>query len=158
MSEFHGSPWRNGCNHHTANWLIDYSLLYVPRKNFSLIGRRQITGEGLQNLGLCSALRAFEQGGIFIVPHLLWHGDSVFHSHPNDHPIQSPLTTHKGILRIDSYPDPHRSRTADGKGSAKWSERDRCCMWGHRRLRTPYALIWAAVLQWKVFTFTPSWI
>jgi hypothetical protein len=30
-----------------------------------------VTGEGLQNLGLCSALRAFEQGGIFIVPHLL---------------------------------------------------------------------------------------
>jgi hypothetical protein len=30
-----------------------------------------ITGEGLQNLGLCSALRTFEQGGIFIVPHLL---------------------------------------------------------------------------------------
>jgi hypothetical protein len=27
--------------------------------------------EGLQNLGLCSALNAFEQGGIFIVPHLL---------------------------------------------------------------------------------------
>jgi hypothetical protein len=24
------------------------------------------------------ALRAFEQGGIFIVPHLLWHGTSVF--------------------------------------------------------------------------------
>jgi hypothetical protein len=31
-----------------------------------------ITGEGLKNLGkLCSALRAFEQGGIFIMPHLL---------------------------------------------------------------------------------------
>jgi hypothetical protein len=30
-----------------------------------------ITGEGQQNLGLHSALRAFEQGGIFIVPHLL---------------------------------------------------------------------------------------
>jgi hypothetical protein len=28
-------------------------------------------GEGLQNLGLCSALKAFEQGGIFIMPHLL---------------------------------------------------------------------------------------
>ena len=37
-----------------------------------------MTGEGLQNLGLCSALMAFEQGGIFIVPHLLWHGASVF--------------------------------------------------------------------------------
>jgi hypothetical protein len=30
-----------------------------------------IAGEELQNLGLCSTLRAFEQGGIFIVPHLL---------------------------------------------------------------------------------------
>jgi hypothetical protein len=30
-----------------------------------------LADEGLQNLGLCSALRAFEQGGIFIVPHLL---------------------------------------------------------------------------------------
>jgi hypothetical protein len=28
-------------------------------------------GEELQNLGLCSALRAFEQGGISILPHLL---------------------------------------------------------------------------------------
>jgi hypothetical protein len=28
-------------------------------------------GEGLLNLGLCSTLRAFEQGGIFIAPHLL---------------------------------------------------------------------------------------
>ena len=38
---------------------------------FHLYGDITITGEGLQNLGLCSALRAFEQGGIFIVPHLL---------------------------------------------------------------------------------------
>jgi hypothetical protein len=28
--------------------------------------------------GCKTALRAFEQGGIFIVPHLLWHGTSVF--------------------------------------------------------------------------------
>jgi hypothetical protein len=45
--------------------LIDYLQFYVPLKSISL------TGEGLQNLGLCSALGAFEQGGIFIVPHLL---------------------------------------------------------------------------------------
>jgi hypothetical protein len=38
---------------------------------YHLYGVVTITGEGLQNLGLCSALRAFEQGGIFIVPHLL---------------------------------------------------------------------------------------
>jgi hypothetical protein len=31
--------------------LIDYLLLYVPLKNFSLYGDVTITGEGLQNLG-----------------------------------------------------------------------------------------------------------
>jgi hypothetical protein len=30
-----------------------------------------IAGEGLQNLGLFSALRVFQQEGIFIVSHLL---------------------------------------------------------------------------------------
>jgi hypothetical protein len=49
-------------------------LFYVPLKFLSLIwimGDVTIAGEGLQNLGLCSALRAFEQRGIFIVPNLL---------------------------------------------------------------------------------------
>jgi hypothetical protein len=55
------------------NWLIDCLRLYVPLKKFSLIWRRH----ELQNLGLCSALRAFEQGGIFIAPRLLWHRASV---------------------------------------------------------------------------------
>jgi hypothetical protein len=36
---------------------------------FHLYGDVTIAGEELQNLGLCSALRAFELGGIFIVPH-----------------------------------------------------------------------------------------
>ena len=38
---------------------------------FHLYGDVIVVGEGLQNLGLCSVLRPFEQGGIFIVPHLL---------------------------------------------------------------------------------------
>jgi hypothetical protein len=37
-------------------------------------------------------LRAFEQGGIFIVPHLLWHGTSVF-------PVSSEGPPHL----VDSY-------------------------------------------------------
>jgi hypothetical protein len=47
---------------------------------FHLYGDVTITGDlGLQNLGLCLALEAFEQGGIFnIMPHLLWYGASVF--------------------------------------------------------------------------------
>jgi hypothetical protein len=43
-----------------------------PRVNFQPGSKYFVyTGEGLQNLGLCSALRAFEQGEIFIVLHLL---------------------------------------------------------------------------------------
>ena len=63
------------------DWLIDWLIIYgftSRSRIFHLYGDVTIAGEGLQNLGLCSALRAFEQGGIFIVPHLLWHGTSVF--------------------------------------------------------------------------------
>jgi hypothetical protein len=41
-------------------------------KIFPLYEDVTITGEGMQNLGLCSTLRAFEQGEIiFILSHLL---------------------------------------------------------------------------------------
>jgi hypothetical protein len=59
------------------DWLIIYGFTSRSRI-FHLYGDVTIAGEGLQNLGLCSAHRAFELGGIFIVPHLLWHGASVF--------------------------------------------------------------------------------
>jgi hypothetical protein len=42
------------------------------------LGDVTIADEGLQNFGLCSALRALEKERIFIVPHLLGHGASVF--------------------------------------------------------------------------------
>jgi hypothetical protein len=45
---------------------------------FHLYGNVTIAGEGLQNLGPCSALGVFEQGRIFIVPNLLWHGTLLF--------------------------------------------------------------------------------
>ena len=48
-------------------------LAYSCLSNFSAIWRLSITitGDRAANLGLCSALTAFEQGGPFIVPHLL---------------------------------------------------------------------------------------
>jgi hypothetical protein len=52
------------------DWLIIYGFTSRSRI-FHLHGNITIAGEGLQNVGLCSALRAFEQGGTFIVPHLL---------------------------------------------------------------------------------------
>jgi hypothetical protein len=36
-----------------------------------MCGDVTITGEGLQNFGLCLALRGFDQEGIFIMPNLL---------------------------------------------------------------------------------------
>jgi hypothetical protein len=59
-------------------WLIDYLCFTSCSRIFHLYGDVTIAGEVLQNLSLCSALRAFEQGGVFIVSHLLWHGTSVF--------------------------------------------------------------------------------
>jgi hypothetical protein len=64
-------------NKHSILWiglsarLIGYLLLMSCSRIFHLYGDVNITGDGLQSLGVCSALRAFEQGGIFIVPHLL---------------------------------------------------------------------------------------
>ena len=126
--------------------LIDWLIIYCftpSSRIFHLYGDVTITGEGLQNLGLCSALRAFEQGGIFIVPHLLWHGDSVFlvSSEGPPHsiafyntqgdvedlfwpgssrvPYQSPFTTHKGMWRTYSNTDPH-GVPRNGAKSMEW--------------------------------------
>jgi hypothetical protein len=86
----------------------DYIYSFTSRSRiFHLYGDVTIADEGLPNLGLCSALSAFEQRGIFIVPQLLSHGISVFRSHPKDRPIQSPFTTHEGMWRVYSNPDPH---------------------------------------------------
>jgi hypothetical protein len=51
---------------------MDWVLLPF-QEYFTYMDTSPFTGEGLQNLSLCSAVRAFEQGGIFIVQHMLWH-------------------------------------------------------------------------------------
>jgi hypothetical protein len=72
---------------------------------FHIYGNVTIAGEWLQNIGLCWALRTFEQGGIFIVPYLLLHVTSFFFR--KDRTIQSPLTIHEMMRGIHSNPDPH---------------------------------------------------
>jgi hypothetical protein len=47
-------------------------------RTFLLYGDVTITDEGLQNLGLCPALRAFEQGEILIATPAVSHGLSFF--------------------------------------------------------------------------------
>ena len=60
-------------------YLIDW-LLFIPFEVISFHLHRDviIADEGLQYVGLCSALEALKQGGNFIVSHLLWHGTSVY--------------------------------------------------------------------------------
>jgi hypothetical protein len=65
---------------------------------FSYLAAVIITGDRAANLGLCSPLRAFEQGGIFIVPHLLRHGASVYTA-SSERPAP---TSHSGIRTPDA--------------------------------------------------------
>jgi hypothetical protein len=48
-----------------------FIVLHRTQEFFTYMGDVTIIVKGQQNLALCSAFRAFEQGGIFIVPHLL---------------------------------------------------------------------------------------
>ena len=68
---------------------------------FHLYEDATIAGEGLQNLGLCSAY------GSLTCHTCCGAGPRFFRSHPKDRPIQSPFTTHKGMWRTYSNPDPH---------------------------------------------------
>jgi hypothetical protein len=91
------------------DWLIIYSFTSHFKRIFHLYGDVTITGDGLQNLGRCLTLRAFEQGGIFIIPHLLWHRVSVFPVSSEGPPHSVALMIRKRMWRIYSNPDPHRS-------------------------------------------------
>jgi hypothetical protein len=67
-----------------------------------------IAVEWLQNFGLCSALRAFDQGESLSCHTCCDTGPRFFGSHPKVRPIQSPLMTRIGIRRTHSNPDYHR--------------------------------------------------
>jgi hypothetical protein len=68
--------------------------------NFVLHGDVTITGERLQNLGLCSALRAFEQGGIFIVSPAVTQDLGFSGLNRRTTPIRSPHATHKWMFKF----------------------------------------------------------
>ena len=68
---------------------------YIPRMETS-----PSYDEGLWNFGLYSAPKIFEQRGIFIVPSLLWHEDSVLRSHSQE---LSQLRTNKTSVQLSIY-------------------------------------------------------
>jgi hypothetical protein len=111
MTRVQSQTWRN----HRVVLLVSVSWTCFTTPDVIIVG------EGLQNLGICSALMAFEQEGIFIVPHLLWHGASVFlggffRSRLKDCPIHSPYIGLQGLLRTYSYPDPFENIGFRSKG------------------------------------------
>jgi hypothetical protein len=54
-------------------------FVYSHTSNFfSYLVAVTIASDKAANFGLCSVLRAFEQEGIFTMPHLLRHGTSVY--------------------------------------------------------------------------------
>jgi hypothetical protein len=89
-------------------WLIIYGFTSRSRI-FHLNGDVTIASEpGLQNLDLCLTFMAFEQGGTFIVPHLLWHGTSVFLVSSEGPPqLVASFDTQGEVWRIYSDSDPH---------------------------------------------------
>jgi hypothetical protein len=78
----------------------------MQKRSFHFYGDVTITGEWLENIGLCSALRAFLQGDLYHTT-CCDTGTRFFRPHPKDRPIQSPLTTHNGMRRTYSYLDSH---------------------------------------------------
>jgi hypothetical protein len=66
------------------DWL--FTILRPAQEYFTYVDVT-IAGEGLQNLGLCSALMAFAQGGILSCHTSCDTGPRFFRSHPKDRPI-----------------------------------------------------------------------
>ena len=58
---------------------------------FHSYGDITIAGAGASNFDQCSTLMAIEQWGFFSVPHLLWHGTSVYNGHLREHVNLTPL-------------------------------------------------------------------
>jgi hypothetical protein len=89
------------------DWLINYLLFYVPLKNFSLIWRRHhyrwraIFMPPLGSQGVWASRDLYRATSAVTST-----GPRFFRSPSKDRPIQSPLTTHKGMWRVYSNPVP----------------------------------------------------
>ena len=95
---------------------------FFPLEKFSLIWRRHHCRWKTANVDLCSALMTIEQWGFFSVPHLLWHGVSVYNGHLRGlvTPVAErlavelllPVFTNRVYRDRESNPDlPHTRRT-----------------------------------------------
>jgi hypothetical protein len=95
----------------SISWLIIYLLLYVPLKSISLMWRRHhYRWRATKFRPILGVQGLWEGRDLYRATPAVTRGLGFFsRSHPKDRPIQSPFTTHKGMWRIYSNPDPHGS-------------------------------------------------
>jgi hypothetical protein len=152
----------NNQNRHYAHWVCSQYWFIVysftsRSKIFHLYGDVAITGEWLQNLGLCSVLKAFEQGGILIVPHLLWHGPSVFLVSSEVPPHLVAFYDTQGNVEISFSPGSSWVWPVRARSVCMWycflqcyssSSNTTCCL-----IRSPKR-VWLSVLRGKYYFFS----
>ena len=105
--------------------LIDYLWFYVPLKNFSLIWRRHhCRWRAAKFRPMLGAQGLWEGRGSLSCHTCCDTGPRFFQFHPKDRPIQSLLTTHEGMWRIYSNPDPHGSCSQEKCSQEKYKKID----------------------------------
>jgi hypothetical protein len=109
-------------------YLIIYCF-YFPLKNFSLIWRRHhCQWRAAKFWPMLGASKGLWAGRDLYraTPAVTRDLDSPGLDHPKDRPIQSPLTTRKGVRRTYSNPDPHRVKSGtlprDQKIRVSWAD------------------------------------
>ena len=70
---------------------------FVPLEKFSLFWRHHHCRWRIAHYDLCSALLAIEQWGYFRLPHLLWHGASVYNGHLWGPVTLTPIAEHWAV-------------------------------------------------------------
>ena len=102
----------------TLNFGLLFGGFIVPLENFSLICRRHFYRWRAAKFDLFPALMAIEQWGFIRVPHLLWHGSSVYNGHLRGPvtvtsiakrlavEVSLPVFTNKGCRRWNSKSQP----------------------------------------------------
>ena len=80
---------------------------------------------GLQNLGLRLVFIAFELGGVFIGPHLLWHGTSGFEVSSKGSPNFVAFYNREGVLTTEDLKHPNNTYSFAKCMIQKWKGKSR---------------------------------
>jgi hypothetical protein len=90
-------------------WLVGYLLFSVPLKNVSLVWRRHHYRWRAAKFSSARCSGPLSREGSLSCHTCCDTGPRFFRLHPKDRPIQSPLTTYKGVWRTYSNADPNGS-------------------------------------------------